>query len=198
MENKTVIFFGKSGAGKGTQAKLLRDKLEAKDSGTKTLYIETGAKLREFMENSNLTAHMVKKVLDEGKFLPSFLPIWLWTGFFVENYSGSEHLILDGLSRRQHEAPVLDGALRFYDIKNPIVILIDVSREWSTNRLMERGRYDDNKDDIEERLDAYDNFVVPTITFFENNSDYYDFHKVNGERSIDEVQSEINKIVFGE
>lgn len=198
MKPRTVLFFGASGAGKGTQAKLLVKKIEEFKDGNRVLYIETGAKFREFMEQANPTSKRVKELLNEGKFLPAFLPIWLWSDILVKNLDGTEHLVLDGLSRRVSEAPVLDSALRFYDRPYVDVVNINVSREWSKNRLLARGRFDDNKKDIEERLNEFETLLLPTIDFYRNKPDYYHFHEVNGEQGIEEVAAEINKAVFNE
>ena len=139
MKPQTFLFFGKSGCGKGTQAKLLMDKLRKKDKKNKIVYIETGSKLREFSQEVGLSAEMTAKIMAEGGLLPSFIPIWIWTNYFIRYMSGNEHLILDGLSRRIYEAPVLDDALKFYKREKPFVVLIDVSDEWAKKHLLNRG-----------------------------------------------------------
>ena len=188
MTSQTFIFFGRSGCGKGTQAHLLQQKLE--QSGGKVLYIETGAKFREFMEKDTYTSHMTKEVMANGGLLPAFLPIWVWSNFLIENFTGQEHLILDGLSRRAFEAPILDSMVSFYKRDRPYVILIDVSREWSKERLMGRKRADDTDEYIESRLNWYDREVVPAIEYFRNHSGYH-FLEVDGEKTIEEVNEEI-------
>lgn len=190
MEPLTFIFFGRSGCGKGTQAKLLLNFLREKDTTRKTLYIETGARFREFAEEANFTSDLCGKVMKSGGLLPAFLPIWIWTDFLIKNVSGNEHMILDGLSRRQSEAPILDSAMKFYNRHKPVVFLIDVSREWSKQRLLSRGRSDDTKQDIEERLTWYETNVMPTVEFFKNNPDY-NFIVINGEQEITKVQQDI-------
>ncbi len=187
---RTIIFYGRSGAGKGTQAKLLKEWMEQDDPDRLTLYVETGQKFREFMTRNNYTAQKVEDVLAEGGLLPEFLPIWVWTNFLIENYTGVEHLILDGISRRVSEAPVLDAALKFYHLDKPDVILIDTSLEWAKERLLGRGRADDTEEDIKERLEWYEENVVPTIDFFRDNPDY-NFVEVNGEQSIEGVHKDI-------
>ncbi|MDQ5949652.1 MAG: adenylate kinase [Patescibacteria group bacterium] len=190
MTSNTFIFFGRSGCGKGTQAHLLQQKLE--QVGGKVLYIETGAKFREFMEKGNHTSNLTKEVIANGGLLPAFLPVWVWSNFLIENFTGTEHLILDGLSRRAFEAPILDSMIGFYKRDRPYVILIDVSREWSKERLMGRKREDDTDEYIESRLNWYDRDVVPAIEYFRNHSGYH-FVEVNGEKSIEEVNEEIVK-----
>ena len=53
------------------------------------------------------------------------MPIWVWTSYLIDNYTGSEHMILDGLSRRYDEAPILDSALRFYRRENKKIVFIN-------------------------------------------------------------------------
>jgi adenylate kinase family enzyme len=73
MNPKTFLFFGKSGCGKGTQAKLLLDYLHTIDPSRQVEYIETGSKLRDFSREVGLTAQMTNKVMSEGGFLHLFL-----------------------------------------------------------------------------------------------------------------------------
>lgn len=189
MKHQTFIFFGQSGSGKGTQAKLLIEKIKQKDTRP-VFYIETGQKFRDFITESSLTAKLTKDVMEEGGLLPEFLPIWIWTEYFVRHFSGDEHMILDGLCRRPHEAPILHSAMTFYKRENPIVLSIEVSRDWARERLLGRGRSDDNKDDIERRINWYYENVVESINYFKNNN-FYKFISINGEQSIEDVHREI-------
>ncbi len=189
MQPQTFIFWGPSGSGKGTQAKLLIDKLKEK-SDMKVCYLETGQKFREFALESSFASKLTKNILDEGGLMPEFMPIWIWTEYLVRHVSGEEHLILDGVSRRAPEAPVLDSAIKFFQRKNPIVVSIEVSDDWSRERLSNRGRHDDNKLDIDRRISWFHENTKPAIEFFKNNKDYT-FLSINGERSIEEVHADI-------
>lgn len=189
MKPQTFIFFGPSGSGKGTQAKLLIDFIKKNDDKP-VFYIETGQKFRDFITESSLTAKLTKEVMDSGGLLPEFLPIWIWTEYFVRHVSGNEHMILDGLSRRPHEAPILHSAMTFYKRENPTVLSIEVSRDWARERLLGRGRSDDKKDDIEKRIDWYYGNVLESLKYFKENS-YYNFISINGEQSIEDVFKEI-------
>jgi len=190
MIPQTLILFGPSGSGKGTQARLLIEKLNSIDSTKKILYLETGERLREFVKEASLTAKLAKEVLDNGGLMPEFMPVWIWTEFFVRHLSEEEHLIIDGSPRRSDEAGVLDGAFKFYKRENPIIISIQVSNDWARERMHGRKRNDDNENEIEERLTWYKDNVVPAIDYFRNNS-YYKFIEINGEQSIPKVHKEI-------
>lgn len=189
MKPQTFIFFGPSGAGKGTQAKLLIDFIKTKDSKD-VLYVETGQRFRDFSTEASFTAEKTKEIMTKGGLLPEFLPIWIWTEYFIRHVNGDEHMILDGLSRRVHEAPILDSAMRFYGRENPIVLSINVSREWAKEKLLGRGRADDNEKDIEERIAWYYDNVLPAMDYFRGNT-YYNFIPINGEQSIEDVHKEI-------
>lgn len=192
MTPKTIIFFGPSGSGKGTQAKLLIDYFKEKDPSKNTIYLETGQRFRDFMEEASFTAIKTKEIIKSGGLLPEFLPIWIWTEYFIRHVSGDEHMILDGLSRRVHEAPILNSAMVFYKREEPLVISIKVSRDWAREKLLNRARGDDNEDQVEKRLDWYDQNVLPAEEYFKNNS-HYKFIEINGEQSIEQVHAEIVK-----
>ncbi|TSC66872.1 MAG: Uncharacterized protein CEO19_453 [Parcubacteria group bacterium Gr01-1014_73] len=192
MFPQTFIFYGRSGCGKGTQADLLIKYLAEKEPNRRTLYLETGKLLREFALESGFTNGLVKKVLDQGGLLPEFMPIFVWSKFLADKVHGDEHLVFDGVCRRTHEAPILDSALKFYKRDKPIVILIEVSKEWAKERLLERHRSDDDSTEIKRRLAWYEKDVVPTLKFFENNPDYR-FVRINGEQAIEKVHQDIIK-----
>lgn len=190
MRAQTIILFGRSGSGKGTQADLLLKFIKDHDPIRKTLYIETGQKVREFMEGGTYASRLTKDLVEDGKLLPEFLPISMWGHFLIENFTGEEHLVLDGLSRRPHEAPILDSALKFYRREYPTIVCINVSRERATDRLIGRGRSDDNPDDIRRRVEWYDTNVIPAIEYFRNNG-RYTVIDIEGDRPIEEVHKDI-------
>lgn len=190
MNSRAILFFGRSGCGKGTQAKLLSEVLRSK--GREVIYTETGSKFREFLETDNFSGKLVGDILKEGKLIPVFLPIWIWTDIFIKNFTGEQDLILDGLCRRREESVALDSAFDFYKIEKPNVILINVSKEWSYSRMMERKRSDDTPEKIQNRLDWYEKDVVPSIEYFRNNSKY-NFIEINGEQPIEKVHEDIIK-----
>jgi adenylate kinase len=194
MQPQTFIFFGPSGCGKGTQAKLLQEELKKKDPGRNIIYIETGQKFREIAKGNSFTANKIKEITEKGALAPVFLPIWIWTGYLVENLTGDEHIFFDGISRRLVEANVLDSALKFYDRKNLTVISFEVSDEWATKLMKGRGRADDTDEEIKKRLSWYKENTVPAIEYFKNDPDYK-FISINGEQTIEEVHQEVMKKV---
>ncbi|MEK7471500.1 MAG: nucleoside monophosphate kinase [Patescibacteria group bacterium] len=190
MDSRAILFFGRSGCGKGTQAKLLADLL--KSQGREVLYTETGSQFREFIKEENYSSKLAENVLKEGGLIPVFLPIWIWTDILVKNFTGEQDLVLDGLCRRFEESVALDSAFSFYKIEKPNIILMNVSKNWSYARMMERKRADDTPEKIQNRLDWYEKDVVPSVEYFRGR-ERYNFIEINGEQSIDNVHKDIIK-----
>lgn len=190
MTQKTFIFIGRSGCGKGTQGKLLSEYLKKIDPSRDTLYVQSGNEFRKFIQGSSTTQQLSKKVYDVGGLMPEFLAIYMWVNILVNNYKGSEHVIIDGTPRKYHEAGVLDSIFEFYKLERPTVIHLNVSKEWSIERLMGRGRIDDKKEEIEQRLSWYETDVVPTIEYYKKNPQYT-FVEIESEKPIESVHKEI-------
>jgi adenylate kinase family enzyme len=188
----TVVFFGKSGAGKGTQSELLLGHLQKHDPKTKAIFVETGQRFRDFKNGPSYTAARVKEVLAAGKLLPPFIPIWMWTNLLVEEYTGKEHLVFDGVSRQPEEAPVLDSAFEFYGREGTLVILLDVSDAEAKKRLLKRARYDDTEDKINERIGWFGTNVMPAVDYFSKSKNVR-FAKINGEGAPEDIHQEIIK-----
>lgn len=190
MKSQAFLFLGRSGCGKGTQAKLLADFLKSQNKDI--IYVETGSQFREFVKSSNYSGELAGNILKEGHLIPVFLPIWIWGGIFVNKFTGKEDLVLDGLCRRKEESIALESAFDFYNINKPNIILINVSKEWSHARMMERSRADDTPEKIQNRLDWYDKDVVPSIEYFKG-KDKFNFVDINGEQTIEKVHDDIIK-----
>jgi adenylate kinase len=188
---QTVIFIGRSGAGKGVQSAHLQEFLKNKYPEIPTLYIEMGDHFRSFIKNDGHTWERAREVNKLGGRQPSFLAVWVWSEVFIEKLVGNEHLVLDGTPRSLEEAKMLDTALPFYERKNPAVVFLNVSREWAEARLQGRGRADDvNSDVVNKRQAFYEKDVVPAINYYRENSDYR-FLDINGEQTPEKVFEEI-------
>ena len=190
MTPQTFIFIGRSGCGKGTQAKLIQDYLKKNDPERKILYIQSGAEFREFIKGDTITQKMSKEMYDKGQFQPEFLAIYMWTNILVNKYTAGEHLVLDGMPRKYHEAGVIDSVWGFYKLPPPHVVYLDISKAESHKRLLARKRIDDTEEEITERLAWFETEVLPTLDFFKNNPDY-NYISLNGERPIEDVHKEL-------
>ncbi len=190
MKQITCVFFGRAGAGKGTQAAMLTEALKQANPGVKVIYVETGERLRKFMTGGSFSAGLVKETLNQGKLLGAFLPIWIWTGALIDECTGGEHIIFDGVARKPEEAPILDGAMQVYSKGKPFVIYLDVPAPEVTTRLLKRGRHDDKQEKIEERLKAFETDIVRSIEYFKK-SPTVQFVHINGHQTPEAVHKDI-------
>lgn len=187
---------GRSGCGKGTQVELLKQKLTEVYKGKKILHIETGALFRQLLKSDSYTQRLTKEIVETGGLMPEVMAVAMWSKFLLENFTGEENLLFDGCPRKLVEAKLLDSALKFYKIPKPTIIYMNVTREWATARLLARGRKDDTKEGIESRMNWFDDDVMSVVNSYKNDPTY-NFIEVNGEQTIEQVQQEINGILFG-
>lgn len=188
---QTVILIGRSGCGKGTQATLLRNRLSKQDATHPILYVETGDHFRNFIRRNTYSTNLSKEIYEKDERQPNFLACWMWTNVLIEELTDGMHLFMDGAPRARAEAEIMTTCLRFYKRENPIVIHINVSRKWSEDRLLARGRSDDRTlEKIDKRLDWFDKDVVPALNYLKSDP-YYRYIEVNGEQSIEKVHSDI-------
>jgi adenylate kinase len=167
-----VMFMGRSGSGKDTQADLLRKALEERDGIKSVLYIYTGAHLRSIMyDTDTLTGYLIKeKVMVAGDKAPDFLAIWAWAKDCIYKLQEHHHVILSSSPRTVLEAKVLDDAFTFYYRMNVYPIYLNVSRKEAFERLRSRGRFDDTDETINNRLDYFEKWVMPTIEYYRTES----------------------------
>lgn len=191
----TVIFIGRSGCGKGTQAQLLMDRVRRLEpdlpAGRQVLYVETGEHFRKFIRSQGYSSELSRQIYDSDERQPDFLACWMWSSILIDELHEGMHLVFDGAPRAIPEAELLTSALKFYKREKPTVIYIDVTRKWSEEKLLARRRLDDmNLSKIDKRLDWFDKDVIPAVEYFKKNP-YYRVIEINGEQTIPRVHADI-------
>ena len=190
IKPQAFVFIGRSGCGKGTQAKSLQEYIKEINPDKNLLYIQTGAEFREFIKGGNYTQNLSKQVYNNGGLQPEFLAVAMWLNVLVHKYKGDEHIIFDGTPRKYHEAGTLDSIFSFYGFGKPYIINVNISKVESIKRLLARKRADDTREEIEKRLQWYETDVVPTINFYRDNPNYH-FLEIDGERTPEEIHADI-------
>ena len=97
---------------------------------------------------------------------------------------------MDGGIRSLNEAKTLSDVFDFYEIDNANVFHLDVSHQWSVDKMKARHRDDDEVDIFEAKKKWFDNEVVPAISYLETNT-RFKFYKINGEQSVEQVHSDV-------
>lgn len=192
MEPLTLLFFGSQGAGKGTQVKLLMEYLK-KHSDRGIIHIDMGQELRALRDTGSYAGKLTGEVIDNGHRMPDFMPIFLQTKKIVENLSGEEHIIADGLARGADQTRAFDDAMTFFNRKNFQVISIELSEESSVKRLMARGRNDDTEAAIRNRLGWYKTDVLPQLELLKSRN--RPIHVIDGEPDIETIHTNILSVL---
>lgn len=153
-----IVLLGPPGAGKGTQAVQLAEKLGIPQISTGDLFrhnISTGTEL-------GLEA---KKYLDAGDLVPATL-----TNALVDDRLNDEDaaagFILDGFPRSVEQAEALHDMLSRRGHELDAVIEFRVSEDELLKRLKERGRADDTDDIILNRMNVYRDETAPLLDYY--------------------------------
>lgn len=191
---KTFIFVGRSGCGKGTQLKLLREYISSIDKENGHFAFATGDGFRAFFNKESYASELAKDITAKGELQPLFLTITLWGSAFIESLKPTDHMFIDGYPRVEAEAIAVSSALSFFQREKPIIIDFIVSRETSKNRMLTRGRVDDTEENTETRLNWYERDVVPAVEYLKK-QDGYIYLAVDGEKSIEEIHESVISLI---
>ncbi|MBI2475749.1 MAG: nucleoside monophosphate kinase [Candidatus Taylorbacteria bacterium] len=194
MTPQTFIFAGASGCGKGTQVELLKQYLAKKTPDIEQFCSYTGDGFRALIEGTTVASRRAREIQMAGGLQPEFLAVWLWADLLIKNFNGDEHLFIDGSPRKLGEAIVLDSALEFFKRERIHVIVIEISDEETTRRLLARGRADDTVEAIRKRLGWYRKSVVPAMDYFKMRRGY-EFVEINGEQTPEAVHQDILQVL---
>jgi len=178
-----IVLFGPQGSGKGTQAQLLCDKFDL-------FYFESGAYLRKIAENNP----ELKKSLAEGNLVPDEEMTSYLTAFLDEK-NLYDDILFDGFPRTVEQYNFLKNWLNQKQVKIDLGIVLEISKEETLKRLMLRKREDDTTDAIKKRLLLYRSRTEILINEIEKDTKVI---KVDGERSIEEIQKDLVEIIQDE
>lgn len=184
----TVVFFGIQGSGKGTQASLLEDFL-VRNSDENVLRLEMGERLRGFAAGSGEANKRVSNIMSAGGLLPAFIPSHIMTSFFLSEFTGSEHVIFDGVARRIEQSAVLDDALSFYERADYHVVTLDLPEDEAHRRMALRHRDDDAEAQIRARFEWYKTETIPALEELRKRG--RTIHTVDGRPSIEEIHQNV-------
>lgn len=181
-----VIFLGRSGSGKGTQARLLEKKLGLD-------YVSSGDLLRSRKKKNDFSGIKIASVIDKGGIVltPVVFKLWLDKFEALKKKKNFKGFIFEGSPRKILEAFLLNEALEWYEWgENIKVVLIDISPKEAITRLLKRGREDDTLSGIKKRLKWFETNVQPVISFYKKTKKLV---KVNGEQSVENIFKDILK-----
>lgn len=207
-----LILLGMPGAGKGTQADLIKNKFHIPT-------ISTGAILREVSNSNSPLAKKVRGFLDAGTLVPDEIIVEMLVQR-VEEDDCKDGFILDGFPRNLDQAKALGNA----GIAISNVIFLKISESEIISRMSGRRvhlpsgrsyhivhnppknegrddetgeelvlRDDDKPEVIKKRLEVYFQETEPLLDFYINSEIIFD--EVDASKSVEDVTNEIFKIL---
>lgn len=179
-----IILMGAPGAGKGTQAKLLEEKLGIPQ-------VSTGDLFRYNLKNDTELGKLAKGYMDAGELVPDSVTVSMVKDRLAKP-DAVNGAIFDGFPRSPAQAEALGEMLSEQDESVDVVPVVHVEREELVRRLLKRaeleGRADDNEETIRTRMRVYEESTAPLIDFYEARGIV---KRVDGQRSIDEVNADL-------
>jgi adenylate kinase len=215
---KIVVLMGAPGAGKGTQARLLEERLGLPQ-------ISTGDMFRALKQVRTPLAEEVRRIMEAGQLVPDEVTIRV-----VRERTGSDDCkngyILDGFPRNPAQAEMLEQ-LAAEQGKKIQAILVDVPLELLEKRMTGRRncpvcgeiyniyfkppvadnvcdlhpdaqlnhRADDNPETVQARLTTFDTQTRPLLDYYQSSNL---LHRVDGTRGPEEIYRDIEKIVMSD
>jgi adenylate kinase len=169
-----IVLLGPPGAGKGTQAVKLAEKLGVPQ-------ISTGDLFRHNISTGTDLGVEAKKYLDAGDLVPATLTNAL-VDDRLNDADAAEGFILDGFPRSVEQAVALEEMLTKRGLKLDAVVEFRVPEDELVERLKGRGRADDTEDVIRNRMKVYRDETAPLL-------DHYsaELKTVDAVGSLDEV-----------
>jgi adenylate kinase len=152
------VLLGPPGAGKGTQAQKLADKLGVPQ-------ISTGDLFRYNISNNTELGVEAKKYLDAGNLVPATLTNAL-VDDRLDDDDAKAGFILDGFPRSVEQAKALDEMLEKRKLSLDAVLEFKVPEEELVSRLKGRGRADDTEDVIRNRFKVYRDETAPLLDYY--------------------------------
>ena len=169
-----VVLLGPPGAGKGTQAQKIAEKLGIPQ-------ISTGELFRNNIENGTKLGLEAKRYLDAGDLVPSDLTNQL-VDDRLDNPDTAKGFILDGYPRSLEQAKALHEMLDRRGTDIDAVLEFRVSQDQLLQRLKGRGRADDTDEVILNRMKVYRDETAPLLEYY-----HAELKTVDAVGTVDEV-----------
>ena len=212
-----LVLFGPPGAGKGTQAQLLKDNLGIE-------HVSSGDLFRHHLSNGTELGELARGYMNRGELVPDEVTI----GMVIERIEGiadADGFMLDGFPRNTAQAEALERALEKQGRRLDRVVHIQVEDGELIRRLSNRyicracqrpyardtdtgvppvtcggcpdggdiyQRDDDTEDAVANRLSVYHQETAPVLEFYRQRDLLAD---IPGEQSIDAVHDSVLRIL---
>lgn len=151
-----LLFVGPPGAGKGTQASRVADRLGIP-------HISTGEMFRHHVSQGTELGLRVDAIMKAGEYVPDEITVEMLRERIAEP-DAEDGFILDGFPRTEGQVLALDGLIGPDGLDT--VVVFDVDEDALVERLMARGRADDTEDTIRNRFKVYQEQTAPLLDIY--------------------------------
>ncbi|MGH7520741.1 MAG: adenylate kinase [Gemmatimonadales bacterium] len=183
-----ILILGAPGSGKGTQGKVLAERLGLPK-------ITTGDLLRAAMKDGTPLGVEAKKYYDDGKLVPDSIILGMIKDELARP-EAKDGAILDGFPRTAAQAELVDKTLGQRGQRLNHILLLDVTDEELVRRMRARaqveGRIDDSPEAIATRLQIYQRDTAPLIAHYGQRGIV---HRVPGTGTVAQISGEIKRII---
>lgn len=153
-----LVLLGPPGAGKGTQATLLSEKLGVP-------HISTGDLFRANISNGTDLGKEAKSYMDAGDLVPAEVTNRMVKARIAEE-DARHGFLLDGYPRSLPQADALAEMLEELGTRLDAVIEFEIDDDTVVERMLARGRDDDTEDVIRNRMDVYRSETAPLLEYY--------------------------------
>lgn len=180
---QSIIFMGKTGCGKGTQAHRL-----AADFGYDLF--STGDRVRALSNEDTSLGRHIRDIHMSG-WVPEWLASYLFAKAILEE--DIDHgLVFESVARKPEEAKKLHEMHHMLN-RSYVVLHLDAADEVVIDRMRKRQRdASDSEENIKKRLQAFYDETVRSLEFFREQGKVVD---IDATRSPDEVYQEVLKAI---
>lgn len=178
---KNIVLFGPPGAGKGTQAEILKDKYHL-------VHISTGDVFRYNIKNETELGKLAKSYMDNGDLVPDEVTINMLKAEVNKNLDANG-IIFDGFPRTESQAEALDAFLSEKKETIDGMIALEVPENLLVERILNRGKTSERIDDQDEsmirhRFNEYETKTAIVKDYYQKQNKYFG---INGVGTIEEI-----------
>ena len=153
-----LVLVGPPGAGKGTQAVRLAERLDVP-------HISTGDLFRANLAQQTPLGQEARRYMDAGDLVPDSVTVEMVRERLTHDDAG-KGFILDGFPRTLSQAAALSDLLAERGEDLDAVVEFNVPEEELVQRLLGRGRTDDTEDVIRRRQQVYRQETAPLLEHY--------------------------------
>lgn len=151
-----LLFIGPPGAGKGTQAERVAQRLGIP-------HVSTGEMFRHHVGEGTELGQKVKAIMEAGDYVPDSVTVEMLAER-ISRDDARDGFILDGFPRTPAQVEALDGLIGEDGLDRVVLFVVD--EDAITERLLARGRADDTEETIRNRFKVYHEQTAPIVAVY--------------------------------